>query len=80
MPADNSTNLFRVDVNSPTFEPSSILQNLPMKMEKIICSSFGLLMLSTEGAVYTLNYSDTEPVSFKNELNLIIFLEGSVFL
>ena len=58
---ENSTNLLRVDVNGSSL--NSILKNLPIKIEQLICSTFGQLILSSEGTVYSLSYIDLEPVS-----------------
>lgn len=56
-------NLFRVDLNAAPEDRYAFVQKLSIAVEQIVCTALGLLILSCDGKVYSINYSDAEPVS-----------------
>ena len=53
--------LLRVDLTGAETD-RLLVRNLPIAVEQIRCTPFGLLLLSSDGQVYTISYSEVEPV------------------
>lgn len=58
-------NLFRVDPNAALEDRYALVQKLSITIEQVVCTALGLMILSCDGKVYTINYSDAEPVSVR---------------
>lgn len=58
-------NLFRVDLSAALEDRYALVQKLSIAIEQVVCTALGLLILSSEGKVYTINYNDAEPVSLR---------------
>lgn len=58
--------LIRLDLNASTMaDRYTEVHKLSITIEQMICTALGLLILSSDGKVYVIGYTDPEPVSLR---------------